>query len=151
MSRKELYKQLADINSKLANIGADKEFFKTCSTNGLPKNFMDRCDFETRAATLEEYALKYKVAEEESQKTLDSINAEMLKECDDAKMHSLIEKKKVAQRILSEANRASFMQKMALHNHHANITPINAIEFRRSCSYLIDQKLAVYKHLETAI
>jgi flagellar biosynthesis GTPase FlhF len=152
----ELYAEITRINDELAQIGADAEFLTHPHRNssGLPRNFMDRSEFNARLDMLEDHFAKYIAAEAHHKNVIDQASAAIAalsplliqEEHQERGMKKRLEaQKEEAARKLLEASRAAFQQKLAIHNHWANFKPVDAAEFRRECSTLIDKKIAAYK------
>ena len=156
----KLFGEISKINEELAKIGADADFFSNVQRGGgggfnLPRNCMDKNDFNKRLEMLEGYLAKYTEEEAKHQNAVDKVkaailelskqNALLLHENKDHMLSHLESQKKEAERKLVEASCSAFQQKLAIHYHWANYKPIDAAQFRKLCSALIDKKIAVYK------
>ena len=155
----ELYEAITKINEKLALIGADAEFFSNAQSGRvLPANFMDRAEFKTRLDMLEDHLAKYTAAEAHEKNVIDQVTAGidalssqnplLIQEDSRHMIRRLETRKEEAERKLAEASCAAFRQKLAIHHHWANYKPIDAAEFRKTCSALIDEKIAAYKAVD---
>jgi hypothetical protein len=150
----ELYNEITKLNEELAKIGADADFLRnahSCGNNsGLPRNFMDRSEFNKRLEMLEDHLAKYIAAEAHAQSVNDQVTAAIaalspLLMQEDHHWKRIERQKEEAERKLAAASCAAFRQKLAIHQHWANNKPIDAAEFRKVCSALIDKKIAAYK------